>query len=148
MKRLYIDIPAFLETGKGSAMKRMKVQPPGPDYKLGTVLETTGDKRKEGKSFWYTGNAHNQNPVYFSPPYLPGEIVNLPEEWCEDYWGKVIYYKADGHESPGPDGFWRKAITMPAIAARYHARIVSVRAELRDGAWEWVIETIKEDMKP
>jgi len=64
-----------------------------------------------------------------SPRYQVGETVYVKEAWCEDYYGQKIYYKSDGGESPGPKGFWRSPLFMPAWAARYLITILDVKAE-------------------
>ena len=65
----------------------------------------------------------------FKPHYHVGEVVYVKEAWCESYYGEPICYKLDGGESPGPKGFWRSPLFMPARAARYFIRITDAKPQ-------------------
>jgi len=65
----------------------------------------------------------------FKPHYHVGEVVYVKEAWCESYYGEPICYKLDGGESPGPKGFWRSPLFMPARAARYFIQITDAKPQ-------------------
>ena len=72
---------------------------------------------------------HNLEVMHITGRYQAGEVVYIKEAWCESYFGEPICYKLDGNESPGPKGFWRSPMFLPARAARYFIQITNVRPE-------------------
>ncbi len=114
----------------------------------------------------YEMRCYNMEPAR-RPPFTPGEVVYVPEGFqlihvsidpetgygddvwhaekmqpddCDGYWH--LAYRAedqDAEASVEERGFpWRPAASMPAWAARLHARCVSVEA-VQDERWEWVM---------
>jgi len=87
-------------------------------------------------------------------PFHPGEKVYIREAWhcdnpaaAQDVFshGAGLFYKT-GMEEWEQSLFvrcWKKAITMPEWAARFHAIIKSVRPEEVGGVWYWKIELEK-----
>jgi len=65
---------------------------------------------------------------WVKPRYHVGQTIYIKEAWCESFDGSKIHYKLDGGESPGPKGFWRSPLFMPAWAARRFVKILAVTA--------------------
>lgn len=124
-------IPKIISGDKTHARQLLKPQP----------IESVAELKEHSgvKGYWIPYAADRRmvnnnvgsrkNDCGYTPRYRVGETVYIKEAWCEDYTGEKIYYKLDGGESPGPKGFWRSPLFMPAWAARTFSKILSVEAK-------------------
>lgn len=88
-------VKAILDGRKTQTRRVIKIQPPTKYYKISTVLDTTGNREKIGKHFWYCEDMLKPHNVYFSCPY--GKVGDL-------LWVKTRHYK--GTDSRGDIIIW------------------------------------------
>ena len=117
---------------------------------------------KDGTEFWVvikpqphniciiipaSRNIENNNADWYGkPPYAIGEELYVKEAFCIECYKPLhleyCCYKTceDGHISLSidcPKVKWRSPALMPAWAARKFVVVTDVKAEQKDGVWNW-----------
>jgi hypothetical protein len=110
----------------------MKVQPPDGEYKIVTIISTTGNKQIEGKHNWVKLDnlaIVNDQRIYFSCPYgQVGDHLWVRETWQHNPFGGIVYKAGSGIIDCGGRG-WKPSIFMPRWASRITLEITNVRVE-------------------
>lgn len=84
-------VRAILAGTKTQTRRIMKVQPPSADYELALCVETTGNRKNEGKLHWVKAersmgfpNVTHSDERHFECPYgQPGDRLWVRETWGE-----------------------------------------------------------------
>lgn len=126
-------VQAILDGRKTMTRRVLKVQPPNDNYKILTIMSTTGDKRIEGKHHWAVLNGLNitdDQRIYFKCPYgQVGDRLWVREAWAEGMNVPVpAIYKAD-KEWTDIKIKWKPSIFMPRWASRITLEITNIRVE-------------------